>query len=156
MQAPTVAARDGNYKHVKWIDLQNNGVMTECAVLKTDTFGNMYFITIPNLDGIDKTRLVRILTNQNATHFELWDLMSQITLNNGVNALTYFHQLVKVITPQGVIMNPRQGTVGTGHMQAGTQIAPAPGTQMQTVVAPEAAPETAQKRGPGRPPKNPA
>jgi len=117
----TVTTRKGQYPHVEWIDLKGNGVLTECAVLRRDDFGNIYYVEIPMLDGIDKTRLVRILTNRNATNFPLWDLMSQITLNNGVNALTYFHQLVKVISPEGVIMNPRAGTVGTGKVDTTPQ-----------------------------------
>jgi hypothetical protein len=111
-----VRTHKGAQPHVEWIDLKGNGVMVECGVMKRDGFGNIYFIEIPSLDNIDKTRLARILANRNALNFELWDLMSQITLNNGVNALVYFHQLVKIITPDGVVMNPRAGTVGTGRV----------------------------------------
>lgn len=107
--------REGSYPHVRWIDLKGNGVMTECAVLKQDQIGNIYYIEIPALDEIDRGRLVKILTNRNARSFELWDLMSQITLNNGINALDYFHQIVRIITPAGVIMRPNEGTVGTGE-----------------------------------------
>jgi len=108
----------GNLPHIKWLELKGDGVLTECAVLKTDGFGNIHYIEVPILDSIDKQRLARILTNRNAPTFELWDLMSQITLNNGINALEYFHQLVKVISPDGVVMNPRQGVVGTGRVKA--------------------------------------
>ena len=41
--------------------------------------------------------------------------MDNTTLNNGVNALTYFHQLVQIITQKGVIYSPRDGVVGTGE-----------------------------------------
>lgn len=109
-----ITKRDGGLPHIQWIDLKGNGVLTECAVFKEDGFGNTYYIEVPNLDQIDKTRLARILQSRNAETFELWDLMSQVTLNNGLNALDYFHQLVKVISPDGVVMNPRAGTVGTG------------------------------------------
>ena len=112
----TVRKTPGKYPHIFWIDLKGDGVMVECAVLKVDGFGNVYYVEIPNLDDIDRNRLVRIVSGRNAANFELWDLMSQITLNNGINALDYFHQLVKVITPEGVIMNPRAGTVGTGSV----------------------------------------
>lgn len=118
---------DSQHNHVKWIDLKGNGVMVECAVLKTDANGNYYFIEIPMLDHIDKGRLARIINNRNAVHFPLWELMAQITLNNGVNSLDYFHQLVKIITPAGVIMSPKQGHVGTGYVQRQQPIAPAPG-----------------------------
>ncbi len=109
-----ITKRKSQIPHVQWIDLKGNGVLIECAVFKEDGFGNTYFLEIPNMDGIDKTRLTRILQSRNAETFPLWDLMSQVTLNNGMNALNYFHQLVKVITPEGVIMNPRAGAVGTG------------------------------------------
>jgi len=104
----------GNIPHVKWLDLKNNNILVECAILKEDGFGNIYYLEVPNLDQIDKQRLVRILTNRNSPNFELWDLMSQVTLNNGMNALEYFHQLVKVVTPTGVVMNPRVGAIGVG------------------------------------------
>jgi len=115
-----ITKRKGSHPHTEWIDLKGNGVMIECAVLKEDGFGNTYFIEIPPLDGIDKNRLVRIVNSRSAPNFELWDLMSQVTLNNGINALEYFHQLVKVITPQGVIMNPRSGHIGTGAVDTGS------------------------------------
>lgn len=57
--------------------------------------------------------MAKIVSNRNSTAFELWDLMSQVTLNNGVNALEYFHQLVEMITPTGKRMTPREGVIGT-------------------------------------------
>jgi hypothetical protein len=108
-----VSMHQGNMPHLYWIDLSGDGVYTECAVMRKDGLGNVYFFPLNALDKIDKGRLARILSNRNATAFELWDLMSQITLNNGVNALTYFHQLVEVITPNGRRMKPREGVVGT-------------------------------------------
>ena len=116
-----ITKQAGGFPHVQWIDLKGNGVLTECAVLKEDGFGNTFYIEIPKLDGIDKNRLLRIVSNRNARNFPLWDLMSQVTLNNGINALEYFHQLVKVITPEGVIMNPRSGEVGTGRVDTGSK-----------------------------------
>lgn len=127
-QQPTtnLTVRDGQLEHVKWIDLKMNGVLVECAILKTDANGNYYYVEIPTLDRVDKGRLARILHNQNASHFPLWELMHQITLNNGMNALQYFHQLVKVITPQGVVMNPAQGRIGTGYVPTQQPVAPNP------------------------------
>ena len=105
--------KEGNLPHIGWIDLKNNGILSECAIMKTDGFGNIYFFEVNKLDNIDKKRLVRLVTSRNAESFELWDLMSQITLNNGVNALEYFHQLVRVISPDGVIYSPKSGVVGS-------------------------------------------
>lgn len=99
--------------HVEWLELHGDGLMHECAIMKRDAQGNTHFIEVGKLDRIDKSRLSRILGNRNASSMELWNLMSDITLNNGVNALTYFHQLVRVVSANGTIYNPRSGVVGT-------------------------------------------
>lgn len=104
------------HAHVEWIDLKGNGVVVECAIMKRDDFGNIYYIDVSALDKVDKTRIAKMLASRHAKTFPLWDLMNSTTLNNGMNALTYFHQLVKIITPDGVIMNPRQGHVGVGRV----------------------------------------
>ena len=114
-----VIQHKGQAPHTRWINLKNDDILVECAVLKEDSFGNIHFIEIPNLDDIDKRRLVKILMDRNVEAFELWDLMAQKTLNNGINALEYFHQLVKVISPGGKIMNPRDGHIGVGTMAMG-------------------------------------
>mgnify|MGYP000501144428 CR=1 FL=1 len=40
---------DTQFPHVKWIDLQGEGIATECAVLKEDGNGNVYFLEIGKL-----------------------------------------------------------------------------------------------------------
>lgn len=110
-----VKTSEGQYPHIKWIDLKGNGIMVECAVMKTDQHGNIFFFELGALDGIDQQRIARLVQSRNAPTMELWDLMSNTTLNNGVNALTYFHQLVKVISQDGVIYSPKGGSVGTGR-----------------------------------------
>lgn len=105
---------EGSLPHIFWMDLDGNGMFTECAVMKKDQLGNVYFFPLTGLDDIDKGRLARIVNNRNARTFELWDLMSQITLNNGVNALEYFHQLVEMITANGKRVHPQEGLIGTG------------------------------------------
>jgi hypothetical protein len=100
--------------HIEWIDLYGNGMMYECAILKKDPRGNVTYFETNKLDNIDKKRLHRIVTSRNARSFPLWELMSQITLPNGMNSLEYFHQLAKTISPEGVIMSPRSGVLGTG------------------------------------------
>lgn len=122
----SVVSRQGNYPHIEWLNLRQDGTLVECAIMKKDAQGNRYFIEVGSLDSIDKKRIVKILTNRNARNFPLWDLMSQTTLNNGVNALNYFHQLVRVLTPSGTIQNPRTGEVGYAVPQQ-----QAPQTQQQ-------------------------
>jgi hypothetical protein len=103
--------------HMEWLDLRGDGTLDECAIMKEDSTG-IYHIPLSNIDEIDKGRLVNIIMNRNSQHFPLWELMQQTTLGNGVNALTYFHQLVKVLTPSGQIIDPMPGRrgaeVGTG------------------------------------------
>lgn len=100
------------YPHIEWLDLHGKGVLTECAIMKKDGNGNVYHFQIASLDSIDKTRLRNILVSRNAKNFPLWDLMQQVTLGNGINALEYFHQLVKVLTPSGQIIDATHGRMG--------------------------------------------
>ncbi len=108
----------GKYPHVEWLDLHNNGTLIECAIMKRDGLGNTHFIALNELDSIDKRRMAGMLTSRNAVNFELWDLMSQTTLGNGVNAMLYFHQYVKTRTANGHIMTPQPGVIGAGVMPA--------------------------------------
>ncbi len=112
----SVTKYPGKIPHTQWIDLKSNGVLIECAVLKEDGFGNVYYIEVPSLDAIDKNRITRIIATPRSEDIPLWETMSNSMLRNGMNALEYFHQLVKVITPEGVVMNPRIGQVGTGKV----------------------------------------
>jgi hypothetical protein len=110
------------YNHVEWLELKP-GQLIECAVLKTDEHGNKYFFPLNELDEIDRRRLFQIITSRHAATMALWDLMDQKTLGNGMNALVYFHQLVKLVTPDAKIINPRAGVIGR---TAGTSPAPIP------------------------------
>lgn len=101
----------GKFPHIEWLELEG-GVLTECAIMKKSPDGHIWFFPVKTLDAIDKQRLLKILQNRNAELYELWDLMSQITLGNGVNALTYFNQLVKVLTPTGQILPFGSGQYG--------------------------------------------
>jgi hypothetical protein len=101
-----------HHAHVEWIELYSDGVLHECAVLKADPQGNKLLFPTNHLDDIDRKRLAGILLDRNARNFELWDLMAQKTLGNGMNALQYFHQYVKVLTPQGKMIDPKSGQIG--------------------------------------------
>lgn len=100
------------YPHVEWIELNNDGILHECAIMRRDANGNVLFFKTNDLDEIDKRRLAGILMDRNSRSFELWDLMAQKTLGNGMNALAYFHQLVRQLTPNGKILDPRSGQMG--------------------------------------------
>ena len=107
-----IQTRQGSFPHVKWVDLAGNGTLVEVAVVKEDPEGNMFFFELGKLDAIDRQRIFKILTKRHAASFPLWDLLAQHTLGNGMNALDYFHQLVKIFTPSGRIIDPRAGVMG--------------------------------------------
>ncbi len=112
--------KSSTHPHIEWIELYEDGILHECAILKTDATGNKLFFPVNYLDSIDKQRLSVILGDRNISNFELWDIMSQKTLGNGVNALAYFHQLAKMYTANGKILDPRSGQIGattTGTMK---------------------------------------
>lgn len=110
--------KSAHHAHVEWIELHNDQVLHECAILKTNPDGAKLFFPINHLDEIDKKRLAGILADRNARQLELWDLMQQKTLGNGINALVYFHQFVKQLTQGGKVIDPRSGQVGM--VQTGT------------------------------------
>jgi hypothetical protein len=104
-----------NAPHIAWIDLHNNKVMQEIAIMKEDeSNGDIYYIAISDLDQIDKVRLLGILKKPNTAKMPLWEAMSNETLKNGINALVFFHQLTKIRTTHGKIL-----TVGSGQRGAG-------------------------------------
>lgn len=134
-----VTSVKSQYPHVEWFDLQDDGTLVECLVMKRDNTGNVYFIEIAKLDAIDRGRALQIISDRNADNFELWDLMANKALNNGANALEYFHQLVKVITLSGKIINPQLGRIGAGSVKIPLTAAQKAAQQAARVEAVEAA-----------------
>ena len=148
-----------SHPHVAWADLYANGLLIEIAVIALDeNNGDLYFIPIASLDQIDRERLVKVITKRDAHKYPLWDLLSGSTLKNGMNALEYFNQLVKVRSVSGQIFAPGAGKVGAlnGSLSAKPQIR-AMQAEPAALAAAEAtatvASETSEpaKRGPGRP-----
>lgn len=112
-----------NIPHVVRIDLNNDGMAHECAIVKKDKFGNIIYLKISELDSIDRERIGKVLQSRFADQLPLWDLLSQTTLKNGLNALEYFHQLVKGINVDGKSFIPRIGVTGysVNHQMAAHQ-----------------------------------
>lgn len=120
------------YDHVQFRDIYNDGVMREVIVMKEDDYTkDLFFIQVDDLDDIDVERLRVILKKRDADKYPLWDLLSNVTLKNGVNALEFFHQLVKQRMANGKVLPPGKGFSSPS-------------------IRPRQQP---QKRGPGRPPK---
>lgn len=154
---PYAFAWSPNMPHIAWADIHSNGVLTEIAVMGVDNrSGDLYFIPIVALDTIDRERLLKIISKRDAGRYELWDLMSSTTLKNGINALEYFNQLVKVRSVSGQIFTPNAGRVGATlssfSQKPVNANVPLPPPQEQTYADAETADSQPAKKGPGRPP----
>lgn len=100
--------------HIEWFDIANDGTFKECAVIRRDRVtGTVVYMEVNDLDGIDKERLHRILVGRYSRQSELWELMQQTTLPNGVNAYTYFLQLAKQLLPNGQVVPLSSRLVGS-------------------------------------------
>lgn len=156
------------YRHYVSMDLYGNGIGYNIVIVKEDeNNGDVYFIKEEDLDNIDRKRMQQILAKRNAENYPLWDLMSQTTLKNGVNALEYFHQMVQVRTASGQIIPPsaaRQGMRQQRIMPQAQPYSPQQATQAEPQSQPQAEPQPqstatskatgSKKRGPGRPKKS--
>jgi hypothetical protein len=97
-QLSTNVRQRATLNHIEYIDVNGDGILEEVAVVKREEdTGTIHYVDIAPLDLIDKARLKRIVTSQHADKYPLWELMSQTKLENGMNALDFFHlNLVKV------------------------------------------------------------
>lgn len=97
-----VTGQKTNINHVELIDIEDTGLLKEVAVVKREQDGSLHYIDIDSLAQIDKGRLKKILMSQHSDKYPLWELLSQSTLSNGMNALDFFHyNFVKVKRPAG-------------------------------------------------------
>ena len=82
-------------KHIFLLDIQDNGQLREVAVMKKWENGSVSYIDVGLLDNIDRGRMKDIVTGMHKDNYELYELMFQKKLSNGINALEYFNQLTK-------------------------------------------------------------
>ena len=88
--------------HIYECDIDDSGLLRQIALLKKFKDGSICYIDVAPLHDIDKRRIKKIITSQHADKYELWELMSQSKLNNGMNALDFFHtNFAKVKRPLG-------------------------------------------------------
>lgn len=88
--------------HIFHCDIHDTGLLREIAVLKKTKDGSIFYIDIDPLHQIDKARLKKAVTSQYAAERPLWEILSNTTLSNGMNALDFFHSnSVKVKRPKG-------------------------------------------------------
>jgi hypothetical protein len=106
--------RPTGMNHIFHFDVNGDDRFREVAVVKmvkdaAGTVVEVRYIDVVLLDTTDKGRLKGIVTGVHANKYELWELLDQTQLNNGLNGLTYFHQLVKVVQGPGA-SNTSMGT----------------------------------------------
>lgn len=100
-----IEKRKTDLHHVFLIDWNDDGILKEVAVVSETPDGTIYGIEVDRLHPIDKARLKKFLVSVHADKYPLWELLSQGTLNNGSNALDFFHvNYVKVKRPRGAVL----------------------------------------------------
>ena len=105
MAATKIEKRPTDLQHVFLIDWNDDGILKEIAVVSETPDGTIYGIEVDKLHPIDKARLKRFLVSVHADKYPLWELLSQGKLNNGTNALDFFHMnYVKVKRPRGAVL----------------------------------------------------
>lgn len=110
--ASKIEKRATDLKHVFLCDWNDDGLLKEIAVVMETQDGTLFGIEIDKLHPIDKSRLKKVITSVHADKYPLWELLSQGRLNNGLNALDFFHQnYVKVKRPRGAIIGGGLATV---------------------------------------------
>lgn len=107
-----IEKRETNMRHVYLIEWNDDGILKEIAVVMETEDGTIFGIDVEKLHPIDKGRLKKIVTSVHADKYPLWELMSQAKLNNGMNALDFFHaNYVKVKRPKGSVLGGGLATV---------------------------------------------
>ena len=100
----TIVKQATDLPHIFRVDVDDSGLLQEVAIVKEETDGTIYYIPIAPLHQIDKQRLKKIVTSVHADKYPLWELLSQATLSNGMNALDFFHyNCVKTKRPKGAL-----------------------------------------------------
>ena len=129
--------KPSKYNHVFWADLEGKGLMQEIIVVAKDNYyGTVWFIPMNALDAVDRRRIFKLVTDRSASMLPLFEVMSNTRLGNGVNALEYFHQLTKMWTASGQIVDPNSGLIGAAPVMQ----VPSPAVQQQQYAAQQAAP----------------
>ena len=89
-------------EHIKSLDVNNTGIKRDVAIIMEAKDGSIFYVDIASLGPIDKGRLKAALTSPGSKSMPLWQVLSTMTLNNGLNALDYFHtNFVKKIGGKG-------------------------------------------------------
>ncbi len=109
--------QESKYSHVYWADLNGAGIIQEVVVIAAAPNGTVWFIPVSCLDHIDRIRMFRLINDRTSNMLPLYEVMMHTRLNNGVNALEYFHQLTKMMTPNGLVTRVNTNIMGIQQIQ---------------------------------------
>ena len=110
-------------KHIKFIDVNNDGLLEEIAQVKEWDDGSFSYILVTELSDLNKGRLKAIVTSQHTDKYALWELMAQSKLSNGMNALDFFHNNhIKIFRPQGTASSNLGGGLFTARVVGNQQV----------------------------------
>jgi hypothetical protein len=105
MAVTKIEKRATDLQHIWLIEWNDDGMLKEIALVMETDDGTLFGIEVDKLHPIDKARLKKVITSVHADKYPLWELLSQGRLNNGMNALDFFHQnYVKIKRPRGAII----------------------------------------------------
>jgi hypothetical protein len=105
MAVTKIEKRATDLQHVFLVDWNDDGILKEIAVVMETNDGTIFGIQVEKLHPIDKARLKKVITSVHADKYPLWELLSQGRLNNGMNALDFFHaNYVNVKRPRGAVI----------------------------------------------------
>lgn len=108
--------------HVRNLDIKNDGIEQEVVVMKEDPYnGDLYIIPTVDMDKVDRERIIKILSHRDATRLPLYEVMALEYLGNGMNALEFFHQLVKIRTVDGNVFPVSSGKRGAPRAVQGEE-----------------------------------
>lgn len=103
--ANKIEKRATDLRHIFVVDWNDDGILKEIAVVMETEDGTLFGIEVDKLHPIDRSRLKKVVTSVHADKYPLWELLSQGTLNNGMNALDFFHaNYVRIKRPRGAVI----------------------------------------------------
>lgn len=106
--------------HIFLIDIDDSGMLRECAVLNEFGDGSIAYIVVDTLHAIDKARLKKVVLSQHSDKYPLFELLSQAKFSNGLNGLDYMHSnFVKIKRPRGASLSTKSILSTGGFKDAG-------------------------------------
>lgn len=108
--------------HIYLIDINDDGYLVECAVVKEWSDGSISYIRIDTLHAIDKARIKKVVLGPDADKYPLYELLSRAKMSNGLNGLDYCHSnFIKIKRPKGAALTTNS-ILSTGMYSEGDKM----------------------------------